>query len=216
VRDVGLPTPEFAVVGVPADAARVALAPPLFVKPLAEGSSKGVTGRSIVERPGQLAARCEALLADFPDGLLVERFLPGREVTVGVVGNGPDARVVGVMEVAWTEQAEVPAYTALNKDEYLDRVDYRLVEEGPFAAEARALALGVFRALECRDVARVDLRADDRGRLAFLEVNPLPGLHPIRSDLPIMARLAGIAYDDLLRSIVDAAAARTGLWVRAA
>lgn len=216
VRDAGLPTPSFAVVRTPADAGRIGLAPPLFVKPLAEGSSKGVTGRSIVEHSGQLSARCEALLADFPDGLLVESFLPGREVTVGVVGNGAGARVVGVMEVVWTGQAEVPAYTTLNKDEYLDRVDYRLVEPGPFADEASALAVDVYRTLECRDVARVDLRADHRGRLGFLEVNPLPGLHPVRSDLPIMARLAGLPYDELLRAIVDAAAARNGLWVRAA
>lgn len=216
VRDAGLPTPQFAVVHSIADAAAVSMAPPLFVKPLAEGSSKGVTGRSIVERPGELVDRCAALLPEFPTGLLVERFLPGREVTVGLVGNGAALRTVGVMEVGWTEHAEVAAYTALNKDEYLDRVSYRLVTDGPLAEEASVLAGDVFRALECRDVARVDLRADEHGRLAFLEVNPLPGLHPIRSDLPIMARLGGLAYDDLLRSIVEAAAGRYGLWARAA
>lgn len=216
VRDAGLPTPEFAVVRRAADADSVTLAAPLFVKPLAEGSSKGVTGHSIIEHADELGKRCRELLAEFPTGLLVERFLPGREVTVGLIGNGDALHAVGVMEVGWTEQAEVAAYTALNKDEYLDRVDYRLLTDGPLAAEAIALASSVFRTLECRDVARVDLRADERGRLAFLEVNPLPGLHPIRSDLPIMARLGGVAYDDLLRSIVDAAVGRYGLWARAA
>lgn len=216
VRDAGLPTPEFAVVRTPGEAAGLPMTPPLFVKPVAEGSSKGITGRSIVEAGDDLVARCTALLTDFPDGLLVERFLPGREVTVGVLGNGPDAHALAVMEVGWTDRSEVAAYTALNKDEYLDRVHYRLVEGEPLALEAAALAVAVYRALDCRDVARVDLRADADGRLAFLEVNPLPGLHPVRSDLPIMARLAGVAYDDLIGHIVGAAAGRCGLCARAA
>lgn len=216
VRDAGLPTPEFEVVHSASDADRIALEPPLFVKPLAEGSSKGVTRRSIIERRNGIAARCKAMLVDFPEGLLVERFLPGREVTVGVVGNGSASRAIGVMEVLWTERSEARAYTALNKDEYLERVEYRLVEDGGFAAEATRIARAVVAALECRDVARVDLRADATGRLGFLEVNPLPGLHPVRSDLPIMARLAGIAYDDLVSAVVDAAATRCGLCARAA
>jgi len=216
VRDAGLPTPEFEVVHSASDADRIAFEPPLFVKPLAEGSSKGVTRRSIIERRNGIAARCKAMLVDFPEGLLVERFLPGREVTVGVVGNGSASRAIGVMEVLWNERSEARAYTALNKDEYLERVEYRLVEDGEFAAEATRIARAVVAALECRDVARVDLRADATGRLGFLEVNPLPGLHPVRSDLPIMARLAGIAYDDLVSAVIDAAATRCGLCARAA
>jgi D-alanine-D-alanine ligase len=110
--------------------------------------------------------------------------------------------------VVWTERSEVDAYTQLNKDEYLDRMEYRLVKGEPLADEAAELALAVVEALDCRDAARVDLRCDTAGRLQFLEVNPLPGLHPVRSDLPIMARLAGIAYDDLLGDIVNAAKER--------
>ncbi len=216
VRDAGLPTPDFAVVRRLDDASRIRMAAPLFVKPLAEGSSKGVTGNSLVEHADELAGRCAQMLPSFPEGLLVERFLPGREVTVGVVGNGAARHAVAVMEVVWTEQAEVPAYTALNKDEYIDRVAYRLVRGEPLADEAAALALAVTDALQCRDVARVDLRADASGRLGFIEVNPLPGLHPVRSDLPIMARLAGVAYEDLLAGILDAAAVRCGLCARAA
>jgi D-alanine-D-alanine ligase len=211
VRDAGLPTPDFAVIRRREDAEQVTMSPPLFVKPVAEGSSKGVTGRSIVERADSLATLCGELLPTFPEGLLVERFLPGREITVGVVGNGASARAVAAMEVVWTERAEVPAYTALNKDEWVERISYRLVEDQTSADEATALALAVTSTLQCRDVARVDLRADASGRLSFLEVNPLPGLHPVRSDLPIMARLAGIAYKDLLAEILEAAAVRYGL-----
>jgi D-alanine-D-alanine ligase len=205
VRDAGLPTPDFAVVRTLADTGCVDLDGRLFVKPLAEGSSKGIGAVSIVENRQALPAVCATLLPDFPTGLLVEEMLPGREVTVGIVGNGGDRRVVAVMEVVWTDRSEVEAYTQLNKDEYLERMEYRLVVGEPLADEAAALALAVAETLECRDAVRVDLRCDAAGRLSFLEVNPLPGLHPVRSDLPIMARLSGLAYDDLLAAIVDAA-----------
>ena len=211
VRDAGLPTPAFAVVRTLADAAGVGLEGRLFVKPLAEGSSKGIGAASIVEHRDRLPAVCATLLPDFPSGLLVEEMLPGREVTVGILGNGADRRVVAVMEVVWTEHSEVEAYTQLNKDEYLDRTEYRLVEGEPLADEAARLAVAVAESLQCRDAVRVDLRCDGDGRLSFLEVNPLPGLHPVRSDLPIMARLAGLDYDDLLAAIVDAARTRTEL-----
>jgi D-alanine-D-alanine ligase len=210
VRDAGLPTAPFAVVRTPSDADEVTLKAPLFVKPLAEGSSKGVSARSIVKRTRDLPARCRGLLLDFPGGLLVEELLPGREVTVGVLGNGPEARALAVMEVAWTDRAETAAYTAVNKDEYLDRVEYRLVNGEPLADEAAQLALAVAKTLECRDAARVDLRCNAAGRLAFLEVNP------VRSDLPIMARLAGVEYDQLLGAIIGAATVRAGVCERAA
>ncbi len=211
VRDSGIPTAPFAVVRTEADAELVTLSAPLFVKPLAEGSSKGVTGHSLVERREELAARCQELLAVFPSGLLVERFLPGREVTVGVVGNGSAATVVGVMEVIFTANAETAAYTALNKEEYKQRIDYRVLGDDQLGTQAAQMGLDCYRALECRDAARVDLRCDEADRLGFLEVNPLPGLHPVRSDLPIMARLNGLEYPQLLGRIVDGAAARYGL-----
>jgi len=211
VRDAGLPTPAFAVVRTLADAGGVTLDGRLFVKPLAEGSSKGVCAASIVEHRRDLPGVCASLLPDFPAGLLVEEMLPGREVTVGVVGNGDRRRVVAVMEVVWTDRSEVEAYTQLNKDEYLERMEYRLINGEALADRASELALAVAAALECRDAARVDLRCDAAGRLSFLEVNPLPGLHPVRSDLPIMARLAGLPYDELLASIVNAAHERIEL-----
>ena len=208
VRDSGLATAPFEVVSVPADADRVALEPPLFVKPIAEGSSKGVTARSLVRDRSFLREACEELIAAFHQPVLVEAFLPGREFTVGVLGNGATARIVGVMEVSFTATAEVAAYTALNKDEYLDRVAYRLVTEEPLAGRCRTLALAVYAALGCRDAARIDLRCDGDGMPCFLEANPLPGMNPIRSDLPIMARLAEISFADLMGSILDEAALR--------
>lgn len=211
-RDSGLATAPFAVVTCCEDLNAVDIArleAPLFVKPLAEGSSKGVTGTSLVATRDQLDERCRMMLQEFPEGLLVETYLPGREVTVGVVGNGAEARVVGVMEVCATRRGETCAYTALNKGEYERRVRYRLLSRGALARDARQAALAAYQVLACRDAARVDLRCDGTGRLQLIEVNPLPGLHPVRSDLPIMARLAGIDYPTLLGWIIDSAMVRS-------
>jgi D-alanine-D-alanine ligase len=211
VRDHGLPTAPFAVVGSPEEARAVDLPVPLFLKPLAEGSSKGVNQRSLVRRHEELIAACRAMLEQYRQPVLVEAYLSGREVTVGVLGHGATARVLGVMEVSFTGKAEAAAYTALNKEEYLERVAYRLLSDDPLAEQARELALAVFAALGCRDAARVDLRCDAAGILHFLEVNPLPGLNHVRSDLPIMARLAGVHYRELIGAIVESARARYGL-----
>ncbi|MFN6564600.1 MAG: D-alanine--D-alanine ligase [Nostoc sp. ChiSLP01] len=206
IRDRGLPTASFEVVNSTAQAQAVSLPLPLFLKPVAEGSSKGVTGRSFVKEREQLVTTYELLRKQFQQPVLVETFLPGRELTVGIIGNGSDSRVVGVMEVIFTDQAETSAYTTLNKDEYLERVSYRLlVDAEPLAAQARQLALDVYHTLDCHDAARVDMRCDANGVLQFLEINPLPGLHHIRSDLPIMGRLAGVSYTEIIATIVESA-----------
>nr|MDZ8018047.1 D-alanine--D-alanine ligase [Nostoc sp. SerVER01] len=206
VRDRGLPTAHFEVVNSTAQAQNLSLPLPLFLKPVAEGSSKGVTGRSFVKEREELVTRYELLRKQFQQPVLVETFLPGREVTVGIIGNGSNSRVIGVMEVMFTDRAETSAYTTLNKDEYLERVSYRLlIDPEPLAAQARQLALDAYYTLDCRDAARVDMRCDANGVLQFLEINPLPGLHHIRSDLPIMGRLAGMSYTEIIAAIVESA-----------
>lgn len=211
VRDHGLPTAPFAVVEQLGDIDQIDLAPPLFVKPAAEGSSKGVTDRSRVDSNDELRDACSDLLRRFDQPVLVESYLPGREVTVGIVGNNTEARVVGVLEMSFRNGTDGD-YTALNKAEYLTRVDYHLLDGEPLGVRSRQVALAVYRALGCRDAARIDLRCDERGEPCFIETNPLPGLNPVSSDLPILSRLAGISYPDLLGQIVEAAARRQGLW----
>ncbi|AFY35359.1 D-alanine--D-alanine ligase [Calothrix sp. PCC 7507] len=206
VRDRGLPTAPFAIINHIAEAANISLPMPLFLKPVAEGSSKGITGKSLVKEQQELVAAYQALHSQFHQPILVEPFLPGREVTVGIIGNGSHAKVVGVMEVIFTDQAETDAYTTLNKKEYLDRVAYQLlIDPEPLAMQAQQLALDVYNTFSCRDAARVDLRCDAGGVLQFLEVNPLPGLDHIYSDLPIMGRLAGVTYTEIIAAILDAA-----------
>jgi len=208
IAAAGLPTARFFLVSGPEDLEHPAFPGPYFAKPVAEGSSKGISSACLAPDLPALAAACHELLARFAQPVLVEEWLPGREVTVGVVGNGAAAQVVGVMEVVFGENAEAPAYTALNKKEYLERVRYRLLEQEPLALQARGLALACYRELGLRDAARLDFRADAAGQLQFLEANPLPGLDPVRSDLPIMARLAGWSYPALLQAILEAAWSR--------
>lgn len=211
VRDHGLPTAPFAVVERLEDADAIDLPPPLFVKPAAEGSSKGVTERSRVDGRESLRDACSDLLRRFHQPVLVERYLPGRELTAGIVGNGAEARIVGLMEVRFRDGSDSD-YTAINKAEYTSRVAYHLLDGEPLGLRARQVALAAYRALSCRDAARVDLRCDESGEPCFLEINPLPGLHPVRSDLPILSRLAGLSYPELLDRILEAAARRQGLW----
>jgi D-alanine-D-alanine ligase len=209
LRDGGLPTPDFREVHAPADIAAVDLPYPLFCKPLAEGTGKGVDGASLVRSPDALRATCEQLLARFRQPVLVETYLPGRELTTGITGTGDAARVVGTMEVILGERAEPGAYTYANKELWEDRVQYRLVTaQDPVVAKAEAVALAAWRLLGCRDGGRLDLRCDAHGEPQLMELNPLAGLHPGHSDLPIICRMAGLPYDELIGRIVESAAAR--------
>jgi len=209
VRDAGIPTPDFVTVECQSDAARVALPLPLFVKPVAEGTGKGVTPRSIVRSREELWPACQDLLARFHQPVLVETLLPGREFTTGIIGTGRAARVVGTMEVILLPQAEPDVYSYTNKEHCEELVEYRLVTPDDLVvAQAEAVAIASWRALGCRDGGRVDLRCDERGKPQFLEVNPLAGLHPEHSDLPILSKMVGLSYEELLDRIVESAAER--------
>lgn len=209
LRDGGLATPDFHEVHAPADVDAVDLPFPLFCKPLAEGTGKGVDGASLVRSPRELRETCERLLATFRQPVLVETYLPGRELTTGITGTGAAARVVGTMEVLLNEHAEKGAYTYANKELWEDRVEYRLVTAAdPVVREAEALCLAAWRLLGCRDGGRLDLRCDAAGHPQLMELNPLAGLHPGHSDLPIICNLLGIPYDELIGRIVDSASAR--------
>ena len=212
VRDQGIPTAPFILIESPDDLKGLDLRGlhlpfPLFAKPVAEGTGKGIGPASRAGSPQELSAVCTSLLARFRQPVLVEAYLPGRELTVGILGTGRGARVLGVMEVRIDAANADGDYSYDNKEHYEDRVEYRLVEDGE-ALQAADTALAAWRALRCRDAGRVDLRSDDKGVPQFLEVNPLAGLHPVRSDLVILARLSGYDYQALIEAIVDAFLAR--------
>ena len=153
---------------------------------------------------------CQKLIDAFHQPALVEQYLSGREFTTGIVGTGRDARVLGTMEVILLPNAEKGVYSYDNKDKYEDRVQYRLVTavDDPSVREAEAVALGTWRALGCRDGGRTDLRCDNAGNPYFLEVNPLAGLNPVHSDLPILCGYLGVSYDELIGEILTSAIRR--------
>jgi D-alanine-D-alanine ligase len=207
IRDAGLPTPDFAVVSGEEDLAAVRLSYPLFAKPIAEGTGKGVDAGSKLANRAELEGRCRELLARYRQPVLVERFLPGREYTVGIIGTGGKAEAVGTLEVLLRQGAEREVYSYQNKENCEELVDYRLARD-PKSLQAQEAALACWRALGCRDAGRIDLREDERGVPNIIELNPLAGLHPKHSDLPILCGLAGIPFPELIRRIVDSAGER--------
>ncbi|TVQ28618.1 MAG: D-alanine--D-alanine ligase [Spirochaetaceae bacterium] len=180
---------------------------PLFVKPACEGTSKGISLASLVVGPDELSERLAALSAPFDGPMLVEEYLPGREVTVGIAGCGDRTRSLGVAEIILHDSADGAIYSYRNKEECEHRVAYVPVE-GELADEAAAIAIAAWNALGCRDAGRVDLRQDRDGRLSFIEVNPLSGLHPTHSDLPILCAFSGMSYDKLIATILTEANTR--------
>jgi D-alanine-D-alanine ligase len=209
VRTAGVPTADFAIIESPADIDRVALEYPMLAKPIAEGTGKGVTPKSVVRSKADLSQVAVELLDRYQQPVLVETFLPGREFTVGIVGSGNASRAIGSIEIVLRSDAEPEVYSYTNKEECETLVDYRHVSRtDPLVAEAERIALDAWLALDCRDGGRVDIRCDARGKPMFLEVNPLAGLHPTHSDLPMIATAIGMPYAELIRAIVESAATR--------
>jgi len=210
MRDTGVPTASFAVAERNAEEVADWADFPAFVKPLAEGTGKGCEAASLVQTRGELRDAVTRVIARYGQPALVERYLPGREFTVGIVGNGPDARVLGVCEILLRANAEANVYSLQNKELCEELVTYAPADD----AEARLAgtrALEAYRALECRDAARIDFRSDANGEPYFLEANPLAGLNPWHSDLPILAAQNGIDFVALIGLIVDAGLARYGM-----
>lgn len=204
LRYHNIPTPDFAVVNHVSDIERIRLNYPLFAKPVAEGTGKGISEKSLVHNFKELDEICRCLLDKFQQPVLVETFLSGREFTVGIVGTGETARCIGVMEIVLNKKAEQNVYSYTNKEEYLDRVSYNIIE-GKISDECSKVALDAWRAIGAEDGGRVDVRYDDNGIANFVEVNPLAGLNPTHSDLCIMSRIQGYTYNQLIGWIMESA-----------
>jgi D-alanine-D-alanine ligase len=207
IRDLGIPTPDFDVVETTSDCERVSLPFPLFAKPVAEGTGKGINAASKIGSKEELRSVCEDLLRSFNQPVLIETYLPGKEFTVGIVGTGKSARAIGCIEVVLKGEAEPGAYSYWNKKKYEELVEYRLVGDSA-AQKAIEVALASWRGLGCRDGGRIDLRADANGLPNFLEVNPLAGLNPVVSDLSILCAMKGMPYNELISQIMESALSR--------
>lgn len=228
LRDHGIPTAPFALMASADRALPPELRFPLVVKPVGEGSGMGVTDRSLVHDEQALRREVDRLVGHYRQPALVEAFLPGRELTVGMVGNPGAPRL---REGAW---AKVPfhdglhvlpalevllsggLYTDIVKNhwevDWTEGVNYRCPAPLPDALAARVaeLAVATFRATGCRDIARIDLRLDAHGDPMVLEINALPGMAPGWSDLVLEAGHAGVDYDALALGIAGAALQRLG------
>jgi D-alanine-D-alanine ligase len=208
VRDAGLPTARFKVVELPDDIDHIALEYPLFAKPIAEGTGKGIDHNSRIESHDQLTRICADLLERFAQPVLIEEFLPGREFTVGILGNGDDAHVLGIMEIEMPQDKNGAIYSFIAKEQCETLVKYKPYRKGSLHKPLEQLALKSYKTLQCRDAARVDFRCDKKGMPCFMEINPLPGLHPTHSDLPMIATQEGLGYDDLIGQIINNALKR--------
>lgn len=187
---------------------------PLICKPAFEGSSKGIRQSCLVETPDRLGEVIRQLAADYQQAVLVEEFISGDELTVGVLGNAPE--IFGIMRVLPNDSSDKPfVYSIEVKRDWQNLVRYecpaRLSGVDTFAVQRATLQC--WKALGCRDVSRFDFRLRD-GVPYFLEVNPLPGLSPGTSDLVIMGDLIGVSHAEIVERIVNAACQRLGFKIR--
>jgi D-alanine-D-alanine ligase len=210
VRAAGVPTPDWHLVSEPADIDRCNLPFPVIAKPIAEGTGKGIDAASKIHDRRDLQNVCMRLIDRYDEPVLVERFLPGREFTIGILGTGRDAEALGTLEILLRPNAEQDVYSYLNKEQSEERCDFPLVkaENDAQVAEAERVALAAWRAVGGRDAGRLDLRCDEQGRPQLMEINPIAGLHPTHSDLPMLWTAIGRDYVNLIGSIVDSAKLR--------
>lgn len=219
----GVRTPRWAVVGDEIrNPSRHELPLPAIVKPLHEGSSKGIDAGALCRTPEEVEARVAWIRERYRQPSLVEEFLPGREFTAAMLGNGTGTRVLPLVEIALdTLPPGAPPIYGWEAKWVWDTPEAPLSifrcpakTEGPLAEEIRRTALAAFHALGCRDWARVDLRLDAQGRPHILEVNPLPGILPDprqNSCFPKAARAAGLAYPQMILAVLGAAMDRWGM-----
>ncbi len=206
----GVPTPPFQVMVTGDEPLSPAIGYPAIVKPLREGSSIGIDAGAIVWDEGALRDRVRWVRATLGEPALVERYITGREFTVGVVGNGARLKVLPVLERIFV--GEGPAFEPVPEHAEWIRQECPARLSPETAQRLRHLARRAYRALGCADYARIDMMLDGHtGEIYLIEVNTLPGLKPGYSDLPVMARAAGWGYAGLIRRIVSEAAARHGL-----
>jgi D-alanine-D-alanine ligase len=238
----GLPTPEFQVFEAyddPIDDDLVTggreLRFPMFIKPSREGTGMGISAKSIVQTVDELRDRLKPMLERYQQPILCERYISGREITVGIVGNFEppiawrlsERTAPNILPDALTYfppmEVDVDAYGESEAGLYTSRIKVDLVEDfyyicpAPISKELEhelfRLAAAVFRVTGSKDVGRVDFRLDEENDNTpyILEINPLPGLNPTYSDLCLEAYAAGWSYEQLINTIVDHAAERQNI-----
>lgn len=207
----GVDTPSFLVLSNNAQPDLNGVKYPVILKLAYEGSSIGLRKDSKVRDEESLKKKVAWLQANYPkQPIIAERFIGGREFTVGVIGNN-DPEILGIMEIIpMDEKLSEFIYSLEVKRNYLEKVRYECPPKISDSLRDRLgkAALQLYAAFGCRDVSRFDFRIDEHGSPYFLECNALPGLHPVSSDIVIMARLKGIEYPQLIERIFKQALER--------
>ncbi len=217
-----IPTASFTIVRSMQDFENIRLKFPVIVKPLHEGSSKGIYNSSVVSNPDELASEVKTILDTYSQPALVEDFLPGREFTVALLGNGSDVHVLPIVEIKFDALPPgvnpIYSYEAKwiwdQRDTPLDVFECPARLDEALRREIVTICKDAYRVLNCRDWSRIDVRLDARGRPNILEINPLPGILPKPEDnscFPKAARAAGISYNQLINTVLDIAMRRCGI-----
>lgn len=221
----GIPTAKF-ITTVDTSATLNELLPgteyPVVVKPLSEGSSKGVKNSSFVKNDTELRAEIQRIKSDYDQPAIVEEFLSGREFTVAVLGNGINARVLPIVEIKLSElPAEANGIYSYEAKWIYDVTDNPLdifscpADLTPeLKQEISETVLKTYHALDCKDWSRIDVRLDQNGKPNIIEVNPLPGILPKIEDnscFPKAARTAGMNYNETMLAVLRAGCERYGL-----
>ena len=207
VNAAGVPISQGILISDIQDINKCNLEYPLFIKPVSEGTGKGITEKSLVHSLDEMNTMVEWIITRFNQPALVEEYLPGREFTVGIIGSGDQAEAIGGMEVICSDNLP---YSVEVKENYQQYCQYKPLDQD-IAEECKKVALNAWRAIGAVDAGRVDLKADKNGRICFIEANPLAGLNPVHSDLPILARMYGIEYQKLMEMIMKSAVKRLNL-----
>ncbi len=234
-REFGLPTAAFQEIAKIEDTLPTALRFPLFVKPAREGTGMGIDGGAIVRNETELVKRVEWVLKNYRQPALVEEYLPGREFTVGFIGNPgnpANRRQPELYDEAgyhWLPILEIDTQASLSPGVYghdnkditpgdSGSPDYLCPADIPAELQTRLIDLArrAAQALNVNDVGRIDFRLDVDGEPCLLEINTLPGLNPLVSDLCLMAAAEGLSYHTLITEILYLAAERNGLPLHAA
>jgi D-alanine-D-alanine ligase len=205
VGAAGVPVPHGFTMSSGDDLIPLSIVFPVIAKPNTEGSSKGVQPKSVAVDEAQLRAIVSDQVARYQQAVLVEEFLPGREFTVALLGEHDKPRVLPPMEIVFVEPDSAhPVYAFGDKLDWTKKIRYDRPADvdDAMAKQIHDVAIGAWRALNCRDVARFDLRCDKNGNVRFIEVNTLPGITPGWSDLCLIAESAGMTYDALIGEIL--------------